>query len=257
MSQSTDTPTVQLFVVADILLVAARLLAPPRSLAGVLPGPADRRALLEAASASSESALAAALEGVLAQLDRTPVDVWASEHTRLFDGPIACPINETAYIRRDKGMIIADICGFYNAFGFDRAERSGEKPDHLRCELEFAAMLVLMLAVAERDPGDPEAAAITRDGLRLFLTDHLGEWIGLFRERLCSTTDLPLYVRWSDLVRSLWDRCADLVGAPTLEMLERGADEDDEPDAGTPYECDMAVADGDEPPFVPLTVSTS
>ena len=58
----------------------------------------------------------------------TPVDDWIAEHNRLFEGGVTCPPNETAYVRRDKGVILADINGFYRAFGFEPAEDAARNP---------------------------------------------------------------------------------------------------------------------------------
>ncbi|MHC4948042.1 MAG: TorD/DmsD family molecular chaperone [Planctomycetota bacterium] len=249
---TTAAPPVDVLARADLLLFAGRLLAPPAP-ATWAAEPADVRALAEKAGAGPR--VADLLERTARAARDADEATWRREHTRLFEGPVACPVNETAFVRRDKGAIIADLCGFYTAFGFEPARVSGEKPDHLVCELEFAAMLLVLLAQA-RAGGDDEAADVTRGALRSFLADHLGEWLPLAARRLVETSSLPVHHLAAEVLAAAWDTVAGDLDLPSCDELAAAAipagpaDADDDE---TPYECGMAPDPGGEPDFVPLT----
>jgi TorA maturation chaperone TorD len=78
---------------------------------------------------------------------------------------------------------LADIAGFYRAFGLQTGATVRERPDHLATELEFMYMLLLKEAYATSS-SLPEKAEICVDAQRKFLQDHLACWIGLFRRSL-------------------------------------------------------------------------
>lgn len=82
---------------------------------------------------------------------------------------------------------LADIAGFYNAFGMLVGGAVRERPDHLATELEFMYVLALKEGHSLAN-GLAEQAEICVDAQRKFLRDHLGQWIGLVAERLAQTT---------------------------------------------------------------------
>lgn len=75
---------------------------------------------------------------------------------------------------------LADISGFYRAFGF---EVSGDRPDHIVPELEFVALLCAKEAYA-RLAGEEEGARVCGEARRKFLTEHLCEWLPEFSQRI-------------------------------------------------------------------------
>ena len=83
---------------------------------------------------------------------------------------------------------LADIAGFYRAFGFDIGGEVHERPDHLASELEFMYVLALKEAYA-LERGLTEHAEVCADAQRNFLRDHLARWINLFAERLAQNQD--------------------------------------------------------------------
>jgi len=105
------------------------------------------------------------------------------EYARLFLGGALCPIRETAYgdARRIGGRAaeLADIGGFYAAFGFQMSDLDRQPPDHLCVELEFASLLCLKAAFGVR-VGWSERGRIAGEALRKFLQDHLGRWVNAF-----------------------------------------------------------------------------
>ena len=77
---------------------------------------------------------------------------------------------------------LADIAGFYRAFGFTFEGQIHERPDFLASELEFMHILTLKEACAF-EAGRTDQAEVCVEAERKFLQDHLGRWIGLFAER--------------------------------------------------------------------------
>jgi hypothetical protein len=110
-------------------------------------------------------------------------------------------------VRRDKGAILADVCGFYRAFGFEPSPDVGEKPDHLRCELEFLAALFIMEARAV-EHGNDAHADVTRNAVTRFATDHIADWIASFCTRLMYVTSLAVYSRLAEVLPQVWQAMA-------------------------------------------------
>jgi TorA maturation chaperone TorD len=83
---------------------------------------------------------------------------------------------------------LADIAGFYRAFGFQTGGTVRERPDHLAAELEFMYLLALKEAYAAAN-SMPEQVEICVDAQRKFLQDHLARWIGSFCRSLERSID--------------------------------------------------------------------
>lgn len=223
---------------ADLLLLAAELLRPGQRFA---PAVCERTELRLLARAAGRESLYTRLREACGKVAAVSPEARELELVRLFDAPAVCPINETAYVRRDKGAVLADICGFYRAFGFEPAETTAEKPDHLVAELEFCAVLLLMEAQARRQR-QRRHATTTRDALRAFLTDHLAVWWPAFCRRLGQTAELEPLRAVARLHQAV---CAYLTRA--LGVRPATGDVEARKDEGTPYECGLAT-----PPVVPL-----
>ena len=108
------------------------------------------------------------------------------EAHRLAFGATGSLCYETEYglpheFRQSQEM--ADIAGFYRAFGFDTTGPTHERPDYLGAELEFMCVLALKEANA-RARGMDEQVEICVDAQRKFVQDHLGQWINLFAQGL-------------------------------------------------------------------------
>lgn len=105
-----------------------------------------------------------------------------SEYIDIFDrGRCANPIYETEYGRHRvmaKGNELADIAGFYRAFGFelDANSENNDMLDHVGIELEFYA-LMLMKQMHLSEINDHDGANIVEDGRKKFLSSHLGRFV--------------------------------------------------------------------------------
>lgn len=78
---------------------------------------------------------------------------------------------------------LADLTGFYGAFGLRIAPGAAERPDHVRCECEFVMSLARREAIASERNDDASRDQIRR-ATRLFLRDHLGRFAPALGERL-------------------------------------------------------------------------
>jgi nitrate reductase assembly molybdenum cofactor insertion protein NarJ len=88
---------------------------------------------------------------------------------------------------------LADISGFYHAFGFRVGGARKERPDHLAVELEFMYALALKQAYA-LDTGALEQAEICLEAQCRFLQDHLGHWVRLFERSLAANGGVEPYL---------------------------------------------------------------
>lgn len=146
--------------------------------------------------------------GLLARL-ASGVEAVQGDYLERFDhGPARVALYETEYGRMrglSKGNDLADLLGFYTAFGFELGEGAGcEMPDHLAVELEFYGILLYKSQVLTAS-GDVEGQEIVADARRKFLVDHLGGFVRAIAQRPGVPED-PVYgplLAW----------CADLVAA--------------------------------------------
>lgn len=87
-----------------------------------------------------------------------------------------CPSYESAYVCTDMNQqtsIMADVAGFYRAFGLDLGQ--GLRPDDISLELEFMGFLCRKEAYAIEHMGHPRVLQARRNQ-RLFIREHLGRW---------------------------------------------------------------------------------
>ena len=102
-----------------------------------------------------------------------------ADYERLFGLLVSCscPPYETEYIDSklsfQRSNTLADLAGYYRAFGWTPSLTNPERPDHISLELEFIATLCGMTLNA----GDSDQAAICRDAQASFLTEHLVWWV--------------------------------------------------------------------------------
>jgi TorA maturation chaperone TorD len=87
-----------------------------------------------------------------------------------------CPPYETEYIDSklsfQRSQEMADLAGFYRAFGWSPSTKHPERPDHIALELQFMATLCGM----QLEAADAEQAVVCRDAQAAFLADHLTWW---------------------------------------------------------------------------------
>jgi len=108
------------------------------------------------------------------------------EYQDWFGGQVpACPPYETEYTASHVWMQtqqMADIAGFYRAFGMD-TQMTGDRTDSLTAELEFMYILCMKEAIARND-GNQDGVTVCREAQAKFLHEHLAVWLPRFVARL-------------------------------------------------------------------------
>lgn len=115
----------------------------------------------------------------LTPMQREPV------HQRIFGLVVSkiCPPYETEYCAwkdtTHRSQELADIAGFYRAFGLQTSRSAPERADHVSLELEFIALLNEKQRLATL-AADDEHADICRNARTAFLRDHVTWWMPTF-----------------------------------------------------------------------------
>jgi TorA maturation chaperone TorD len=131
------------------------------------------------------------LEPLLAHLAGS-IETQTEEYDQVFGLVIAkdCAPYETEYYPAaetfQRSQQLADIAGFYRAFGIEPSASLPERPDHIVLELEFMAFLIMKqrLAVGENTSTGIERAMICEDAARKVFADHLCWWVPAFAKGL-------------------------------------------------------------------------
>ena len=130
---------------------------------------------------------------------------------------------------------MADIAGFYRAFGFNLGGTVRERPDHVAVELEFMHILALKEAYA-LETGLLEHQEICVEAQGKFLQDHLGRWITLFAQSVAHNAPDTLYVALAQFAATFVQADAERLGVsldqPNLTGLQH-----------TPFDPDFSCAD--------------
>ena len=100
----------------------------------------------------------------------------------------SCPPYETEYCAQKdihfRSQQMADIAGFYRAFGLTPSSKVHDRLDHVSLEAEFMAILITrQLHALDQKLGD-EAVEVCYEAQRMFFRDHLGWWLPAFGVRL-------------------------------------------------------------------------
>lgn len=162
--------------------------------------------------------------------DADPAAV-AAEYVSLFDRQARCSPYEGAYRGAGlagKGVLLADVAGFYAAFGLGPAAGAPDMEDHVAAELEFMSALCFKeahaLAISAAEP-----LAVTRDAEAAFLRDHLGGWAAAFARDLDAATALGFYTAAAALLAAWMDIELAALGVAPVPVAGRvpgGADEE-------------------------------
>ncbi len=132
------------------------------------------------------------LQPLLAHLSDDPA-AFRREYDRVFGLVISkeCPPYETEYHPAketfQRSQELADIAGFYRAFGLQPAAACPERPDHIALECEFMAFLLLKKRLVRATPepaGRCERSEVCGQAERAFFADHLAWWVPAFARGL-------------------------------------------------------------------------
>lgn len=125
------------------------------------------------------------------------------DYTRLFMGPpqpSARPhgafwLTGEATLMQDATMAVLDL---YQEGGFELDDDFREMPDHVAVELEFMYLLTFKRNEAQR-AGLDDVLANWEQLERVFLTGHLGAWVGQFAAAVKSNAETGFYRQLAEL----------------------------------------------------------
>jgi len=87
-----------------------------------------------------------------------------------------CPSRDVTY----RSQQMADVAGFYRAFGLKRSESAKERVDHVSLEAEFMSVLISREMHAMTEGLGQEKIQVCREAQQTFFRDHLGWWLPAF-----------------------------------------------------------------------------
>lgn len=153
-----------------------------------------------------------------------------------------CPPYETHYGKIGvfrKNHILADLAGFYRAFGLETAQ-GDRRVDHLPVQLEFASLLLHKEALA-LDRGEEEKAETCRKAREKLLHEHLAVWIPVFAKAV-ELKEVGGY--FAAIVRRLaafvaWDAASTCVKPQNSKAAPSGPDAEETP-------CSTCLGGSDE-----------
>ena len=132
---------------------------------------------------------------------------FVSEYSDLFTGAGLCRSNENDYEKLSFSMTekLADVAGFYHAFGFEVNDDIGERPDFIGTELDFVGLLLLKQAYAVEN-GWTEQAEISGTAVSNFLEAHFVSWVPKLCYALAElATDQGIYATAADVLLGVVD----------------------------------------------------
>lgn len=161
------------------------------------------------------------LNDVLSRLPDSQEELNA-EYQRTFGLLITCsnPPHETEYIGEkltfQRSQHLADIAGFYRAFGLEPGTDHPERHDHIVLELEFMAFLIgLERQASEASPTpDSESIEVCRGAQARFLQEHLAWWVPTFAKLLSKENPNSFHAAVGKLLSALIPAERGLLGIP-------------------------------------------
>jgi len=164
-------------------------------------------ALQEAAAAAAPFVEGSPVGELIALAVAATSEDLEAEFVRLFalSSSPDCPTFETAYYAAETVLQtnrMADIAGFYRAFGVDSGT-AGLRPDEICVELEFMGYLARKELYAREHLGAPRVGQVVK-AERMFLSDHLGTWGTTFGRRVSARAGLCAFYREAGFALSSW-----------------------------------------------------
>ncbi len=186
-------------------------------------------------------------------------------YTELFGHAVrgTCPPYELEYGNREilqQASELADIAGFYQAFGMKMVSESHERPDHIAVECEFMSVLTAKQAYAI-ETSNHDAQRIVVDAQQSFLADHLCKWCPAFAHRTEQADPEGFYGMVAqflgEVIRGEADRFGIACGPSLLELRPVDEKLDREIQCGVEESCPgggSATTTGGHETFVPLHI---
>lgn len=187
---------------------------------------------------------------------RTALSTLRDAYAILFGHAVrgTCPPYELEYARGEiiqQASELADISGFYHAFGMELTGAVPERADHVAVQCEFMSVLCAREALAI-EAENAAAVETCFDAQRSFLRDHLAQWFPAFSRRVADADPDGFFGRLAQFASTFIEgeskRFEIGIGPQWIEL--RTAD----PVLDSAIECDGSTV---EERFVPLTMNGS
>ncbi|MBM4053589.1 MAG: hypothetical protein FJ264_02725 [Planctomycetes bacterium] len=187
----------------------------------------------------SLSAMVKSLKNLQELYCNADVEKLQSIYNRIVGHTISkeCPLYEGQYGAAhvfQQVQDLADIQGFYKAFGLDISEEEKERCDHVSVELEFMQFLLYKQAYALENHGKEEVE-ICLDAQKKFLREHAGKWVPLFALLFGRRSVEGFYFALSEVTKEFMKLEMELLGVQTEMFKESDLNQDAV--AGVPDEC--------------------
>ena len=133
----------------------------------------------------------------------------------------ACPPYETEYINGkfavQRAQTLADIGGFFRAFGLQSSSNRPERHDHIVLQLEFMALLTFLELRAMQGESAPDAdnVSVCREAREKFFREHLAWWAPAFAHLLAREAGDGLYGKAARLLAAFLTSQRTKFGLPT------------------------------------------
>ena len=164
------------------------------------------------------------------------------EYVSVFGHSIAsdCSLYEVEYANAEvfqKSGSLADLNGFYAAFGVKPNPELKDRLDHIGVELEFMHLLTLKEAYAHLHGHGSDKAAVCRQAQANFLANHLAHWVKTLARRLSQKTGgRGIYSSLGQLIDLQIDWEMNILGLemPPVSMASATEPEEVDDECGTP-----------------------
>ncbi len=190
-----------------------------------------------------------ALARTVEQMQPVSLENFQSEFTSVFGYTISkeYPPYETQYDSAhifEQSQELADIAGFYKAFGLEIDENAQERLDHISIELEYMYFLAYKEAYARGNHG-AEKVDICVDAQKKFLEEHLGKWAFHFAKLFRKKIKKGFYTELTNLMGAFLSSDMDWFGleAPKVRRIKLTPF----PSSADEEACTSCPEDGDGP----------
>ena len=252
MNQISNNVAMQTALVRSAMykLLANSFLYPTEKVFSFICSPLYEETLEEYQSFQSETSMPTQRIQDFVELIRTlrgrqSLEGLEQEYNRLFAhlGSTKCPPYETEYGYDNvfqKTDAMADIAGFYSAYGLEISDINAERVDLISTELEFMSYLTANEAYA-REHRNNEQTEICLDTQRKFIHDHLGRWVTLFTQLIKKSTANQFYVLAGELTEEFLNAEARNLGIVLEKVPVRQTLSPHHPE---PFGCESSLSAG-------------
>jgi TorA maturation chaperone TorD len=147
----------------------------------------------------------------------------------------ACPPYETEYVNNkfafQRSNALADVSGFYKAFGLAISREHPERHDHIALELEYMAFLLGLERRAREgiSPHRDEHLDVCRAAQARFLKEHLAWWVPAFTRLLACEDPGGFYEAVANFLGALIPAERALLGV-VLQWTTASTSQEERPD---------------------------